>query len=65
MKKSIVPTIYKFEFYAHKAYWKNGKSEKEALEEIEELLMYCEDLNIISRVKVTDYTLKTKSNKIL
>ena len=65
MKKSIVPTIYKFEFYAHKSHWKHGKSEKEALEEIEELLMYCEDLNIISRVKITDYTLEPKSNKIL
>ncbi len=65
MKKSIVPKIYKFEFYAHKSHWNDDKSEQDCLEELDEMLMYCEQLNQISKVKVTEYSLKTKSHRLL
>jgi len=59
MKKTTEPTIYKFEFYAHKCPWLD-KPENDLTKIVEEALCYADDLQQITKVQVTEYSLKAK-----
>lgn len=53
------PTIYKFEFYAHRCPWIDA-TETECIEQVEEVLMHLQGLQQMSKVEVTEYSLKAK-----
>ncbi len=60
MKKTTEPTIYKFEFYAQVHPWLAEDFKKDLKEQVDEALCYVDELQQLTKIQVTEYSLKAK-----
>tara|TARA_R100001510_G_scaffold57699_1_gene66945 strand:+ start:3651 stop:3836 length:186 start_codon:yes stop_codon:yes gene_type:complete len=58
------PKVYKFSFYACESiYNKDKKTKKQLIEEVAEVICYCDSLTIVRDIEVEAFEIKKKGGK--